>query len=260
MVAIAVLGLGEAGARIAADLGACGVAVRGYDPIAVAPPDGVTRTSTLAEAVASVDLVLALVPASAVVAVAADAGSALAPGTIYADCAASGVADKLAAARLVGEAGAEFVDLAILGVVPATGLRTPALLSGPGATRLAPILAGLGMPVEVVSDRPGDAAERKLLRSVFMKGLAAVVGEALEAGRRLGFEDWLLGQIEDELERADGSLVSRFEQGTRRHAPRRVVEMAAAVELLQEHDLPADVTRAALARLARLADTGPDER
>jgi 3-hydroxyisobutyrate dehydrogenase-like beta-hydroxyacid dehydrogenase len=144
--------------------------------------------------------------------------------------------------------------------VPATGLRTPVLLSGPGATRLAPILAGLGMPVEVVSDRPGDAAERKLLRSVFMKGLAAVVGEALEAGRRLGFEDWLLGQIEDELGRADGSLVTRFEQGTRRHAPRRVVEMAAAVELLEEHGLHAEVTRATLARLARLAETGLDER
>jgi len=260
MVAIAVLGLGEAGERIAGDLVDLGVEVRGYDPMVVAPPDGVTRTSTLVEAVTSVDLVLALVPASAVVAVAADAASALAPGTIYADCAASGAAAKRAAARLVEEAGAEFVDVAILGVVPATGLRTPALLSGPGAARLAPILAGLGVPVEVVSDRPGDAAERKLLRSVFMKGLAAVVGEALEAGRRLGFEDWLLGQIEDELERADGSLVSRFEQGTRRHAPRRVVEMAAAVELLQEHDLPADVTRAALARLARLADSGPDER
>lgn len=256
MVAIAVLGMGEAGARIAADLVGHGVVVRGYDP-AMRAPDGVPAALTPAEAVAGADVVLALVPASAVVEVAAAAAAVLTPGTVYADCAASGAADKRAAADLVRAAGGDFVDVAILGVVPVTGLGTPALLAGTGATRLESILGGLGMPVEVVSDRPGDAADRKLLRSVFMKGLAAVVGEALEAGRRLGCEDWLRTQIETELERANGALVARLQHGTLRHASRRVAEMTAAVRLLEEHGLDSEVTRATLARLTRLAEIEP---
>jgi len=253
---MAVLGLGEAGARIAADLRDLGVTVRGHDPIAVDALAGVERVGTVAEAVASADVVLALVPASAVVTVATEAGPALAPGAIYAECAASSVAVKRAAADHVGEAGGDFADVAILGVVPATGIRTPALLSGPGALRLEPILTGLGMPVAVVSDRTGDAAGRKLLRSVFMKGLAAVIGEAMEAAHRLDCESWVLAQIEDELRRADASLVARLQEGTMRHARRRVDEMAGALELLEEHGLPAEVTGATLARLTRLAETG----
>jgi 3-hydroxyisobutyrate dehydrogenase-like beta-hydroxyacid dehydrogenase len=248
----AILGLGEAGARIAGDLVAFGAAVTGYDPLEVGP--GVPRAATATEAVAAADVVLALVPAAAVVDAAATAGAALRPGAIYADCAASGVAAQRAAAGHVTAAGSDFVDVALLGVIPATGIRTPALLSGPGAARLAPILAGFGMPAGVVSDRPGDATERKLLRSVFTKGLAAAVGEALDAARRLGCEDWLRGQIEAVLVEADGGLVDRFDEGTRRHARRRVDEMAAALELLDDHGQPAEVTRAVLARLVRLAD------
>jgi len=37
----------------------------------------------------------------------------------------------------------------------------------------------LGAAVEVVGERPGEAALRKLLRSVFFKGMAAAVLEAL---------------------------------------------------------------------------------
>lgn len=252
---IGVLGLGEAGAAVAGDLVRFGAVVTGYDPLPSKEPHGVPRTASVSDAVAGADVVLALVPAAAAVAVAAEASRAMAPGTIYADCAAGGGADKRRAAEPVAAAGGAFVDVAILGVVPATGIHTPALLSGPGAARLAPILGGFGMPVEVISDLPGEAAERKLLRSVFMKGMAAAIGEALEAAERVGAGHWLRDQIEDELRRADGSLVERFERGTRLHAARRVTEMAAALELLEEQGSPNDVTRATLARLTRLAET-----
>ena len=78
-----------------------------------------------------------------------------------------------------------FADVALVGVVPNTGLPTPALASGDGAERFAEIFRPLGMPVEVVGSRPGDAAGLKLLRSVFMKGLAAAAIETLEAAGRL---------------------------------------------------------------------------
>ena len=42
-----------------------------------------------------------------------------------------------------------FVDVALVGVVPATGLATAALASGEGAERFAELFRPLGMPVDV---------------------------------------------------------------------------------------------------------------
>ena len=86
------------------------------------------------------------------------------------------------------------------------------------------------MPVEVVSDRPGDAATLKLLRSVFMKGLAASALESLRAADAVGQAGWL-----EEIADVIGEpLLERLVEGSRRHAARRVDEMEAARELLLE--------------------------
>ena len=76
-----------------------------------------------------------------------------------------------------------FVDVALVGVVPSHRARDPALASGAAAERFAELFRPLGMPVEVVGPEPGDAAAIKLLRSVFMKGLAAAAIETLAGGR-----------------------------------------------------------------------------
>ena len=87
------------------------------------------------------------------------------------------------------------------------------------------------MPVEVVSDRPGDAATLKLLRSVFMKGLAASALESLRAAEAAGQASWLEREIADVI---GEPLLERLVDGSRRHAARRVDEMEAARELLLE--------------------------
>ena len=93
------------------------------------------------------------------------------------------------------------------------------------------MLGPLGMPVEVVSDRPGDAATLKLLRSVFMKGLAASALESLRAAEAAGHASWLEGEIAAVI---GEPLLERLVEGSRRHAVRRVDEMEAARELLLE--------------------------
>ena len=63
---VAVLGLGEAGSAIAADLVRAGASVRGYDP-AVAAAQGITGTASEAEAAQGADLVLSVNSAKAAV-------------------------------------------------------------------------------------------------------------------------------------------------------------------------------------------------
>ena len=72
-------------------------------------------------------------------------------------------------------------------------------------------LNGLGGNAEVLAGPAGTAASRKLVRSVFYKGMAAAVTESLRAGQAAGCEEWLRGSIAGEIGQAmlDRLLQSR---------------------------------------------------
>ena len=147
-------------------------------------------------------------------------------------------------ARLAAGAGVGFADVALMSPVPGNGLHTPMLASGPAAQRFARVLGQLGATVEVLPGSAGAAAARKLLRSVFFKGLAAAVTEALRAAQAAGCEDWLREDIRHELVSASAATVERLERGSALHARRRADEMAAATELLCQLGVPPRVCAA----------------
>jgi 3-hydroxyisobutyrate dehydrogenase-like beta-hydroxyacid dehydrogenase len=250
---VAVLGLGEAGSRVAADLVSLGVEVRGYDPFAASTPERVARAGDPLSAVSGADLVLALTPAATALGAAESSLTGLCSHAIYADLSTAAPGLKRSIAELVGRSGsARFADVALLGAVPARGLGTAALASGSGASAFADVVSPLGMPVEVVSDQAGDAATLKLVRSVFMKGLAASVLESLRAAEAAGRADWLEREI---AEVVGEPLLERLVAGSRRHAVRRVDEMQAACELLAELGVEPRIAAASAAVLADVASS-----
>jgi 3-hydroxyisobutyrate dehydrogenase-like beta-hydroxyacid dehydrogenase len=250
--AVAVLGLGEAGSPIAADLVGAGTRVLGFDPERP-PPDGVEALPTAVEAAAPAEVVLSVNSAAVALEVAETVAPALGPDHLYADLNTAAPALKRAIATAIEPRGAAFADVALMEPVPDWGARTPALASGRGAERFATSLGAFGMPVTCIGAEPGAAAARKLARSVFMKGQAAAIGEALAAAQRLGCEDWLYADIESTLNRADGRLLRRLVEGSRKHATRRVDEMAAAVAMLEELEVKPRVAAASEAWLRSLA-------
>lgn len=198
-----VLGLGEAGSRIAPDLAAAGAIVHAFDP-KVRALAGIKGFASDADAARGASIIMALTSAHDAVETLELALPGLADGAIYAD------------------------------------LNT------------ASVLGALGASVTVLDGPPGVAATRKLLRSVFYKGLAAAVTEALRAGGAAGCEDWLRNDIAQVLAEASTATVDRLEQGSIRHARRRVDEMTTAGELLEELGVPARVTRASQGWLEQL--------
>jgi len=250
-LAVAVLGLGEAGGTIATGLAAQGCRVRGWDPDAARFAPGVERTSTSTDAVTGADLVLSLATAAHALDAAAGVASALGPAPLYADLNTAAPALKRDVAAIVAVTGAAFADVALLGGVPAGGVGTPALASGDGAERFAELMRPLGMPVEVVGAEPGDAAGLKLLRSVFMKGLAAAVLESVEAAERRGADEWLRREIVAVI---GEPLLERLLSGSVTHAERREDEMDAAAAYLRELGVEPRVSHAAAGWLRQLAD------
>jgi 3-hydroxyisobutyrate dehydrogenase-like beta-hydroxyacid dehydrogenase len=252
---LAVIGLGEAGAALARDLSTAGAAVRGFDP-AVPAVDGVEIAPSAGEAAHSAEAVLSVNAASAAEAVAASVAPALAAGALFADLNTASPGAKRALAAIVGRRGARFADVALMAPVAGRGLRTPVLASGDGAERFAELLGGLGMPVTLIGAEPGDAAAVKLVRSVFMKGLAAAIGESLAAAERLGRRDDVYADIERTLTGADRALLEHLVEGSPLHAARRTEEMAAARAMLEELGVQPRIAAASEAWLRSLRDAG----
>ena len=249
---IAVLGFGEAGSLLARDLVAAGASVHGFDP-AVPAPDGVTGAGSDVEAAAEADLVLSVNSAKEAVNALSDSLGAIRQGTIWADLNTAAPTVKQRLAELGRSCGIPVTDIAMMAPVPGKGLRVPMLASGDGAGEVAARLRGFGANVEVLDGPAGLAATRKLLRSVFYKGMAASIVEALDAARAAGYEDWLREHIAEELEKADAKTLGRIVTGTRQHAVRRGAEMAAAAEMVADFGVTpimADASRALHERLA----------
>jgi hypothetical protein len=122
------------------------------------------------------------------------------------------------------------------------------------ADRYAELLTALGADVAVEPGPVGTAISRKLLRSVFYKGLAAAVVEALRGAEAAGCAEWLHGNIAAELASFDERTVDRLVEGTHTHARRRADEMTAATEQLEELGVPARVARATRDLLVELRD------
>jgi 3-hydroxyisobutyrate dehydrogenase-like beta-hydroxyacid dehydrogenase len=245
---VAVLGLGEAGARIASDLVAAGCSVRAWDPARV--PEGLPNAASDLEAVTNADVVVSLTTAAYALAAAQNVAGVLAPGAIYADLNTSAPQLKR---ELADALPVPFADVALIGAVPNLGLKIPALASGAGAERFAELFRPLGMPVEVVGERPGDAAGLKLLRSVFMKGLAAIAIESLEAARAAGVEERVRGDITGVI---GEPLLERLLTGTQEHAARRVEEMRATAAYVEELGVEPRMATAAAEWLVQIRDAG----
>ncbi len=162
------------------------------------------------EAVTGADVVLSLTTAAFALAAAQSVAGELAPGALYADLNTSAPQLKR---ELADALPVPFADVALIGAVPNLGLKIPALASGAGAERFAELFRPLGMPVEVVGEQPGDAAGMKLLRSVFMKGLAAIAIESLEAAKAAGVEDRVRADITGVI---GEPLLERLLTGTQR--------------------------------------------
>lgn len=250
---VAVLGLGEAGAALAADLVVAVGEVAGYDPAGVPTPRGVVRHDDPVVAVSGAGLVLAVTPASGASAALASALDGLGPGTIYADLSTSSPGKKQQLAAIAGD---RFVDVALMAPVPGNGLSTPVLAAGPAVEDFAAMMRPLGMPVDVVGPDAGQAATRKLLRSVVMKGLAQLLIEALTAARAAGVADEVEGNLVAQLSAVDEGLVRRLVEGTPQHAGRRLEEMQATIGLLRELGVDSTMSEATAARLREIRRRG----
>lgn len=162
-------------------------------------------------------------------------------GALYLDMTTADPQAMREAEALARQRGVRFVDVAITGAVNLSGARTPLLCAGADAGEAARLLAACGAPVQVAGDQPGDAAELKLLRSIFTKGLEALAVECLVTAERKGLRETLFRVLSDIDQ---GSLRETMESMVRTHivhAGRRRNEVVEARRQMELAGVPAIV-------------------
>ncbi|HWH97665.1 MAG TPA: DUF1932 domain-containing protein [Pseudolysinimonas sp.] len=230
-IRIAVIGLGEAGSLIAAGLHAAGAHVTGFDP--AKPSDtAVPSARNIDDAVDGAEVVLSVNSSTVARRVAEEAAPLLGKGAIFADLNTGTPSMKRGLASSFPPGA--FVDVAIMKPVPGLGEKVPMAAAGPGARRFVDLLEPLGLDVEYVSDVSGDAAARKLLRSILAKGIAAVLIDTLWAAESVGLEEWAYQEILREFDSSSGDTAQRYLSGTAQHVKRRQIEMMDVSEMLDE--------------------------
>jgi 3-hydroxyisobutyrate dehydrogenase-like beta-hydroxyacid dehydrogenase len=206
---------------------------------------GCEPAGTPAELAGRAELLLALVPADAVVA----AASAIAPwmrrSHTYVDGASVSPRTKQRVGEVIESAGGRMVDAAIMGSVPEAGLEVPILLSGDTAVDTAKLLAGLGFKATAIGDRIGQASAIKMIRSVFMKGLEALFIEMLLGARRYEVEEAVVESVERSIEgKALRKIMDTLVVSQARHSARKAAEMSHVMATLSEAGVPDVMSRA----------------
>lgn len=241
---IAVLGLGEAGSHFANDLVNKGVEVTGYDPNPVRSlhPSVILKESN-AEAVKNADIIFSANLSSESEGIAKELAEVLQPHQFFCEMNTSGPEKKQKIEAILASTGVKMIDLAIMAPVPPKGIMTPLLASGEFASKFLATVKPLQLDITCLENsKIGDAATRKLLRSIVYKGIAAVVCEAMTAGEAFGMESYIRGQISS-LIGGNDDLIDRFVEGSRTHALRRMHEMEAVIEMLEAQHIDPIVTR-----------------
>lgn len=268
---IGFLGFGEVGSSFARGLRDEGgdVRVLAYD---AAPPGsdaarlvasraqdvGVRLVGSAEEIATASDAVFSAVPSSFAVEAAASVREHLGGGAAYYDLTASHPRTKAHVADLLGPV--PVADLAIVGPVRVLAHRVPILASGRFAAGHLEALGAVGMDIDVVSDEAGDASAIKLCRSVFTKGIEALLVETLMAAESLGVSETVLTSIEKTLaSQRFPAAANRYVTGNAIHAGRRVHEVEDVIALLEAQGVEPLATRGTLERMRRSASSGARE-
>jgi 3-hydroxyisobutyrate dehydrogenase-like beta-hydroxyacid dehydrogenase len=196
---------------------------------------GVTGCGTLAEAINSSSAVFSFVTADQAHDAAKKAADVMAPDALFFDCNSCAPSSKRASAVVIENAGKRYVDVAVMAPVHSDPLKTPLLICGPHSDEAVQILSTLGLKTDVVPGDIGRASSIKMMRSLMIKGLEALVLESLLAARKAGVEEEVIASLDASFPGWDWASHSAYcmERSTR-HGIRRAAEVAEVAKTVND--------------------------
>lgn len=264
---IGFIGYGELGQCVTAGLSNAGADVGVFDLLVeksnevkrlqgIADQTGVALAKTREELAASTDIFISAVTCSDAVTAATQMAPYLNENQIYVDLNSTSPAVKKDVCKVVEDAGAQFVEIGVLGGIATKGYDVALLLCGNKAEEVAACLAGFGMDTECIEADTGAAAAVKMFRSIVVKGIEALMLECVLAAEPYGATKQVLDTIEENYPGIGLDLANFFMTRTAVHAERRSHEMEEVAETLKAMGLDPIMSEASARRLGEVAKLG----
>lgn len=193
------------------------------------------------------DVIFSLVTSSASEKVAETVSTYLAPETLFVDFTTSTPEIKLRSEKKIVESGGIFVDGAIMGTVATEQYQVRLLIAGEKVKLADNYFTKLGLNYQSMHKPVGTASSIKLLRSIFMKGLEALIIETMVTSKKYNVEKDVMKSISDTLNNNDFNDFSKALIKTHiDHRVRRYKEVSDCYKLINYSGLPAHVTKGVL--------------
>ena len=217
----------------------------------------VLGASNAAEAVVGAEAVFSVVTADQAHEAAMAAMPGLAKGALFFDCDSCAPQTKSLTAQDLEAAGGRYVDVAVMAPVHPRLHQTPLLISGPHVEAAASTLAALGMRAEIHEGPVGAASAVKMIRSIMMKGLEALVCECVLAGRKAGVVETVLDSLDDTYPGFDWRKRSAYMlERVMTHGVRRAAEMREAALTVDLLGLKGEMSRACVGWQQAIGELG----
>ncbi len=272
---IGFVGLGNMGEPMVRRLAAAGHLVRGYDVAAhardrLADTAGVTLVNSPADVADDADIVIVMLPDSAVVEQVLLADGLLdrvRPPALVVDMSSSEPARTRALAERAADRGVTLIDAPVSGgVVGARAGSLTIMAGGPPEvlTLLRPVLGVLGSKIVHAGPVPGAGHAIKALNNLMSAAHLLASSEAILAGQAFGLDPAVMLDIVNGSSGRSGStetkwpryiLPATFDSGF--SLAFMVKDMKIALQLAEDAGTPAPLSRAAVAAWIRAADELP---
>ena len=259
--AIALIGYGEVGQILAADLAAAGMRdISVWDclfPLPTSAPTRAARASgyvraarSLADALLERTVVISAVTAANCVPAAREAAVSMSPGAYYFDLNSVAPATKRAAAAAIEAAGGRYIEAAVMSPIEPKRIASSMLVGGKHSRSFEPVARAMGFTgIQLFDERVGRASAAKMCRSVVVKGLEALLTEGLLAARHHGVEATVLESLRDLLPATDWQQIANYMIGrAQQHGRRRAEEMREAALAVSEAGIEPLMSLACAAR------------
>ena len=218
MAKIAMIGLGNMGSGMCANLVKAGNAVRAYDlnqaAVKDAVKDGAQGTDSIAGVVAEADVVVTMLPAGKhvhEVYFGADGiAGAAPPGALFIDCSTIAVEDARSASERADAAGFAMVDAPVSGgVAAAAGGALTFMVGGPSDAfeRAKPVLEAMGKTI-VHAGAAGNGQVAKIANNMLLGISMIATCEAFDLAEKLGLDAQTFFDISSKASGQNWSMTS----------------------------------------------------
>lgn len=251
-----IIGFGEVGQILALGLLENDQNVVVYDTRLANPEDsvgesiqkiGAQQVSSLRELAEKCDVVFSLVPSSVSNLVSNNFALNIREGTFFLDLTTSLPEVKKKSATRINSADGIYIDVSIMGTVATEKYQVPLLIAGEQAEEVKKIFNEFGLNSKVISRNIGAAASIKMLRSIFMKGIEALLFETMLTAEKYEVRKEVMDSISTTMRNndfeklADTLIITHIQHRERRHK-----EVQESISLVKEADIYPYVTEGVL--------------